>query len=268
MIAEALIREGKPHAALAEIEKAVRKAPTDAKLRIFLFQVLSLLGQWDRALTQLNVIADLDAATLLMVTVYREVISAEALRESVFGGKKSPMLLGEPDPWLGWLVESVKMLSDGKTDEAVQLHDAAFNAAPVNTGRIDGKTFAWIADGDGRLGPVLEVIVKGNYYWVPFKNIAEIEIEKPTDLRDLVWAPANFTWANSGKAVGFIPARYPGSAGSSDDAIKMCRRTDWLDESGLSIGLGQRVLATDVSEQPVLEVRKISIDQPGEQRGS
>jgi len=248
--------------ALAEVEKAVRKSPADAKLRIFLFQLLALLGQWDRAVTQLNVIGDIDAAALLMVTVYREVIAAEAVRQSVFAGTKTPMLLGQPDPWLGWLVESTKLLANGMVDDAVRLHDAAFEAAPTTGGAIDGKPFDWIADADGRLGPVLEVIVKGNYYWVPFKNIAEIQIEKPTDLRDLVWIPANFTWSNQGKAVGFIPVRYPGTAECGNEKLIMSRATDWRDESGLAVGLGHRLLTVADAECPLLEVRKLTLNAP------
>lgn len=259
MTAENLIREGKPLEALAEVEKAVRKAPTDPKLRIFLFQLLAVLGQWDRAVTQLNVIGDLDASALLMVTVYREVIAAEAVRNSVFAGKKTPMLLGEPEPWLGWLVESTKLLAANKTDEALRLHDAAFEAAPTTPGTIDGRPFDWIADADGRLGPVLEVIVKGNYYWVPFQNIAEIQIEKPTDLRDLVWIPANFTWRNEGKAVGFIPVRYPGTTESGDPALMMSRSTDWREQGGIPIGSGHRLLAAADGEYPLLEARNISL---------
>ena len=260
MTAEALIREGKPIAALAEVEKAVRKAPTDAKLRIFLFQLLTLLGQWDRAVTQLNVIGDLDAAALMMVTVYREVIAAEAVRESVFAGDTTPMLLGQPDPWLGWLVESAKLFATGQLEEAGRLHDAAFEAAPTTGGAIDDKPFDWIADADGRLGPVLEVIVKGNYYWVPFKNIAEIQIERPTDLRDLVWIPANFTWSNQGKAVGFIPVRYPGTAACGDEKLMMSRAADWQDRAGVAVGAGHRILATANGEYPLLEVRKVVLN--------
>jgi type VI secretion system protein ImpE len=37
----------------------------------------------------------------------------------------------------------------------------------------------------------------------------------------------------------------------------LARRTDWLNKSGVHIGLGQRILATDVAEYPLLEIRKI-----------
>jgi type VI secretion system protein ImpE len=39
----------------------IRTEPSNAKHRVFLFQLLSVMGQWDRALTQLNVAGELDA---------------------------------------------------------------------------------------------------------------------------------------------------------------------------------------------------------------
>jgi protein involved in temperature-dependent protein secretion len=37
-----------------------------------------------------------------------------------------------------------------------------------------GNLFAWLADADVRLGPVLEAIVDGKYYWIPFGNLSAI----------------------------------------------------------------------------------------------
>ena len=59
--AEQAVREGNLDAALSGLQEQIKKEPAKAELRIFLFQLLSVMGQWDRALTQLNVAADLDA---------------------------------------------------------------------------------------------------------------------------------------------------------------------------------------------------------------
>ena len=58
---------------------------------------------------------------------------------------------------------------------------------------------------------MLEVILEGRYFWVPFNCIQQIRIEEPADLRDMVWTPSQFTWSNGGTAVGLIPTRYSGS---------------------------------------------------------
>ena len=95
-------------------------------------------------------------------------------------------------------------------------------------------------------GPVLEAVVNGRYYWIPFSRMSRIEIEAPEDLRDLVWLPAHFEFVNGGESVGVIPTRYPGSQTSEDSAVRLARKTVWEEVSeGVFHGFGQRLLATD-----------------------
>ena len=95
--AQDLVKEGKPTEALAALQAEVRSAPNDGKKRVFLFQLLSVLGQWERAETQLKVANDLDATTLLMAQVCGPALAAENLRAEIFAGKRTPLLLGEPE---------------------------------------------------------------------------------------------------------------------------------------------------------------------------
>ena len=66
---------------LKSLQEQVKTNPADSRLRVFLFQLLSVMGQWQRALTQLNVAGDLDDSTLAMVVMYRQVLTCEAYRE-------------------------------------------------------------------------------------------------------------------------------------------------------------------------------------------
>lgn len=256
-----LLRQGEPDAALQSLQALVRAEPAEAKHRVFLFQLLCVLGQWGRALTQLNLAGELDAGTLGMVQVYRDALSSEALRTEVFAGRRSPLVFGEPEPWIALVIESLRLGANGDLTEAQALREQAFDQAPTTSGSIDGENFDWIADADARLGPILEVIFNGRYYWVPFHRIAEIRLEEPVDLRDLVWMPAELKWANGGEAVGLIPARYPGSELSSDAQTRMARKTDWIDAgAGLFTGQGQRMLATDAQEYPLLQIKNITMN--------
>ena len=54
MQAEERLRSGNLEEALADLQAQIRKDPANPKLRVFLFQVLCLTGQWDRAVTQLG----------------------------------------------------------------------------------------------------------------------------------------------------------------------------------------------------------------------
>ncbi len=253
MHAQQLVRDGDLAGALEALQQAVRQDTADAKLRTFLFQLLAVKGDWQRALTQLNVAGELDASTLPMVQTYREAIFCEALRVAVFDGKRAPHIFGEPPDWIGLLVEALRL--DGTSPErAAALRDQAFDLASATPGTIDGTPFAWLADADGRLGPVLEAIIDGRYFWVPLARLAAIDMEAPADLRDAVWTAAQFTFANGAQSVGLIPTRYAGTAEGGDDALKLARRTEW---DGVR-GLGQRMFATDGGEYALLDTRSIA----------
>jgi type VI secretion system protein ImpE len=255
------LREGKLDESLAELQEQVRRDPSNTKHRIFLFQLLAILGQWERAMTQLKVLGEMDAATLAMVQTYREALKCEALRAQVFAGERTPMVLGEPEEWVAALMESLRAMGAGEEQQSSELRGRALEGAPTTSGSLDERTFEWIADADSRLGPVLEVIVNGKYYWVPFHRIRTVQIEEPSDLRDLVWMPANFTWANAGQTVGLIPTRYPGTEAAGEGELLMARRTEWAERGAdVYVGLGQRMLATDSDEHPLMDVRLIDLN--------
>jgi type VI secretion system protein ImpE len=259
--ADDLLKGGDVPGAFALLKERVRANPAAAGERVFLFQLLCVLGDWERALTQLNTAGELDPGTLLMVQAYREVLQAEALRASVFRGERAPLVFGEPEHWLGLLLHSAQLAAEGKYDQADAIRDEAFETAPTTSGTINGEPFEWIADADTRLGPCLEVIVEGRYNWLPFSRLKSVEIEEPTDLRDLVWLPATLTFSNGGQVVAFIPTRYPGSEACEDGAIRLARRTDWTNYSeGTVAGIGQRMLVTDVGEYPLLELRRLELN--------
>ena len=99
--AEQSLKGGDAAAALAHLQEQVRAKPADSRLRIFLFQLRCVTGQWDRALTQLGVASNLDPETLAMAQTYGDAVRCEAIRDQVFAGKKSPLIFGEGQPLLG-----------------------------------------------------------------------------------------------------------------------------------------------------------------------
>lgn len=261
--AEAALRGGDPRAALAKLTEAVRAKPADAHLRIFLAQLLCVLGQWERAHTQLNVVADLDKLAIPMRETVGHAIRCELMRQQVFAGKRSPMVFGQPEEWLAQLIESLLQAGRGDAALAAELAARAFDAAPAVAGRLDGQPFEWVADADSRLGPVLEACVNGRYYWIPFANLSRVSFDAPQDLRDCVWMPAQLTFSNGGETVALVPTRYPGSEGSADGLICLARKTEWQ-AAGEDrwFGLGQRVLVTDSGETDLMAVRSLEFGAP------
>jgi type VI secretion system protein ImpE len=234
------------------------------------------MGQWDRALKQLNVARDLDDSATMMAQTYQEALSCEVLRQAVFAGERSPLIFGEPEPWIAPLIESLRALAKGEQKASDELRQQAFDDAPATSGQLTlrglsaaerdsdenpAESFDWIADADPRFGPVFEAIINGRYYWVPYSCVQRIDIDPPADLRDFVWLPAHFCWTNGGEVVGLIPTRYPGSEAADDDAVRLARRTDWVKQSSdLYFGLGQRIVATDGGEFSLMDIAQINLN--------
>ncbi|WP_109465069.1 type VI secretion system accessory protein TagJ [Albibacillus kandeliae] len=261
MTPEEHLKAGDLDATLATLQDKVRKDPANPKLRIFLFQLLCVLGDWKRAITQLKLSAEMDEAATMMARTYREAIICEVYREKVFAGEKEPLIFGEPQEWLALLIEAQKLTGMGKMTEAADLRARAFDAAPAAGGQADGQKFEWIADADMRIGPVLEVIVNGRYFWLPFSAIGSLAIEPPSDLRDAVWTAASLTLMNGGNVPALIPTRYAGTTERGDAAAKLARATSWEDAGGETfVGLGQRLLATDEGDISLMDLRLLRMD--------
>lgn len=261
MDAEELLQQGQLDEALQALQQAIRKEPSNVKLRIFLFQLLCVLGAWERALSQLDVAGDMDPLNLPMAQTYREAIHCELFRKEVFKGEKSPLIFGDPPEWTAFLIEALKHAGAGKYTQSETLRNQAFELAPGSAGTIDEQPFEWISDADNRIGPMMEAIINGRYYWIPMQRLKQVTLDAPEDLRDMVWAPAHLTFENEGQSVALIPARYPATEKESDSMLKLSRKTEWQEPyQGLYTGLGQKMFATDLQEYPLLGTRQIDFN--------
>lgn len=270
MSARDTLRRGDVQQALAELTSEVRARPEDAKLRVFMFQLLAVLGKWDRALTQLQVLRDLDPNSNLLSLLYEPLVQCEILRSQVFEGKRAPTVFGEPEEWIALMLEALRLQASKEYGAATKLRAQACEAAPANPGEITKRglaaedqditavPFEWLADADPRFGPIIEAVINGSYYWVPLHRVRRIEFEPPGDLRDVVWMPCQFLWGNGGEAAGFIPTRYPGVELAADDRSRLSRLTEWVNETpDLQRGVGQRLLASDADDYPLMEIQRI-----------
>ena len=198
------------------------------KLRIFLFQLLCVLGQWERALNQLNVASGLDPSALAMAQTYGDAVRCEAVRDDVFDGQEIADDLRPARPVAGAADRVAagrrprRAPSDRRSCEPGPSTKRRHRAATSTAGRSSGSPTPIRGS-----GPVLEAVINGRYYWVPFSRLTKIEIEPPEDLRDLVWMPAHLQFENGGESVALIPTRYPGSETSPDGLIALARKTVW-----------------------------------------
>jgi type VI secretion system protein ImpE len=195
------------------------------------------------------------------VQAYRDVINCELHREAVFEGKSKPLIFGEPEEWVALLVEAQQAFAKGDMEAFSTLNAQAFEMAETRSGKINDENFEWLSDADQRFGPVFEFIFNGQYYWVPMSRVRKFHTDKPSDLRDLIWLPAEVTWTNGGKLMVMIPARYPRIEGVSGPGL-LARRTDWEPHADDIVeGTGQRLFTTDQQDYSLLQVRSIEFDE-------
>ena len=208
-ISRAALQSGDVRSAMDLLKSEVRRAPRDVRLRIFLFQLFCITGEWDRALTQLSVLGELDAGTSAMVQTYQVAIRCEVLRAKVFAGQRSPTVLGDPGEWLPLLIEATRLLASGEPQRAAQLRDAAFETAPPSAAMVNGTAHDWLADADPRLGPATEAIIDGKYVWIPYERIRTITFDPPPICGTRFGCPPNSPGTMPGQRSASFPPAIP-----------------------------------------------------------
>ena len=252
------IKAGDLKSALADIKVEIKNFPSKVELRIFYFQLLCVLGNWDKAILQLDIMSKLSKENVLFSKIFSEIIDAEKEREKVLSGVKKPTILGKPEQWVAKIIKANEYINQNKYQYAMAILDEAYAESPAIAGEINGESFEWISDSDSRFGPLMEIIIGDVYYWMPFQRIEMLSIEKPKDLRDLVWAPISLKLSNGTEMAALLPVRYPNTEKSSDSMLKLSRKTDWNTPfDNLYLGTGQRTLMTDKAEYSILDIRNI-----------
>jgi len=234
--AKELYRAGKLNAAVQAISAELRDNPMDAQRRIFLFELLSFAGEYDRAEKHLDVLSQAGPDALTGTLLYRAALAGERTRLDLFAKNDYP---GLPE-----------------------------NAPPVS-GKLNGNAFENIEDSDPRIGPRLEIIAAGQYMWLPLAHIARVEMEAPKRLRDLLWIPARVSTgpAFKGQELGeiLVPVLSPFSFRHADDAVRLGRSTVWEEpEAGNPVPFGMKTLLVDGEDIPILEIRTLEIAAPEE----
>jgi len=241
-----------------QILAQVKSQPQDLKAREVLFKLYCVDGAWDKALLQLQTLALMDDGLKKQTELYKNLVFSEMQRQQVLNGERlAATLHSEMPAWMAKLHEANREHYQGKTEQAVTSREDAFGLATESAGKSDTLgTFSWIADSDGRLGPVCEFICAGGYRWLPYSSIQQLSVSKPEDLLDLLWLPATIN-AEGETYSGYIPARYPVQKQDSQEN-KLGLKTEWLQWSEiLSTGSGRKVLITDISEHSIMEVGEI-----------
>lgn len=254
LLAEPLERQ------LEQVKAQICAEPTTISHRFALVSLLVVGGEYEQALKQIQALAQLDASSVMNAQMLRMLIRAERIREEVFSGAIRPLVLGEPDAWLGVYIQALS----ASPEEAAEIRMGVIDQLPTLQGQAGDKRFTWICDGDSRLGPCFEVILDGQYYWVPANQISRIEFTRPTIALDLVWAPIQITLINGGSQAAYMPARYPtNEAGDKASDILLGHRTEWNEVATESWhGSGRKTWIVDGEDIPVFSFETLELISP------
>jgi type VI secretion system protein ImpE len=253
------LRSGDIKAAKAQLIAHLRHTPDAIPARMFLFQLLCVEGQWNKARTHLRTLAQVSPEAQMLSAAYGQAIDAEHTRAEALAGRIDTPLLVETGGWAQDLACAVRADANGQFDEGDALRVRAFDSSPDAVGDIDGRLFKFIFDGDTRFGPCFEAMVGGRWGLIPFCAAREITPQRPVDLRDLVWLPAEIMLLDGRTLAALLPARYPGTEFEQDPKLRLGRRTEWREQDGRIYGLGQRMWAlSDGEDIGLLSFRKIT----------
>jgi len=264
MTAQELIKAGQLGEARQMLTEQIKSAPANLEVRNLLFQVLSFLGEWDKAERHLEVLAlqapPVPAAAFLH---YRNLVRAEKARLEVERGAGLPEFLTKPPGYLGEFLQARAALAAGSGESFLALAGALEKRLPQLEGVANGVPFAGFSDCNPGTFWVLESFVHDRYLWFPFSSIRELTVQKPAQLLDLLWNSATVVTWEGVTTDCYLPVLYAGTPGHGDDQVRLGRLTDWLPAGGgCQRGVGQHLLQVGDQEKGLLELGTVSFSFP------
>ena len=242
--------------ALTRVQAHLAVEPDDAGSRFLLFELLTLVEDFDGAARALSALPD------RFNTVKPELgglLSAEKRRrDCLLRGLAAPGFLAPPPPHIRPHFDALRMLITGQLDD--RQRSMMQLAVPPLPGLIDGEPFRGLRDCDDLLAPILEFVVPGAYGWLPLTQLRTVSLMPPRGYTDVIWIPAQITFRDmDGTHFVRIPSLYIGT-GSRSDRERLGRETRWERPlEGISRAFGQRdlIVESDDKSRRTVGIREI-----------
>jgi type VI secretion system protein ImpE len=242
----------------------VKAEPANIELRFQLVKLYCLQADWDRAYKQLSTILSIEKEATRQVELYKSLLLSERLREQVLRGERTPCgLEGVLPEWCNDLHKANEYYTLGDFENGDLYRSKALEQADAESGSAEKQgLFSWLADGDDRIGPILEFITAGGYRWITLSEVQKISINPPLEILDMVWAKAAITLTNGIEVNGYVPARYPLTQLDTQQ-IKAGSVTNWIQEGeSRHVGQGRKMWMTDSVEFSIFDSGLINFDRP------
>ncbi len=260
MNADELYRAGRLQEAIDAQIQEVKANPADHGRRLFLFELLAFAGDLERARRQVTAITYDQIELETAIQDYRLLLDAEEKRRRLFSEGLPPLFFGDQPEHVRLRLEAVGQLRAGQTAEAGALLTLANDSLPPLKGTLNEKPFDALRDCDDLFAGVLEVMAKGQYFWVPLEQVVTLGVNAPRFPRDLLWIPAYLEMKEAAGPV-FLCALYPRSHENPDDRIRLGRTNDWQGpEEGPIFGAGARQFWVGEDAVNLLDWRKLDLE--------
>ena len=255
-------RAGQLNEAIAEAQAAVRSRPNDEAARYLLAELLCFTGELEKADKQLDALRDLDPKSMMTVSMFRQLIRSEQMRQQFYQDGRVPEFIDKPTPDLEQRLRASLLIREGNQAEAAAVLAQSESSRTPAAGACDDKPFAEFRDLDDLTSSFLEVYTAtGKYYWLPFEKVDEIEFRAPERPRHLLWRSARLALREGADIEVHLPALYAGSARHDDVECKLGRKTDWLGGDGEPMrGVGQRTFLIDDEARGIMEITSIKFE--------
>jgi type VI secretion system protein ImpE len=217
MNAKELFKAGKVEEAIQVLTASLRNDPTDVRSRTFLFELLSFMGELDRAEKQLDILSDASKEAGMGTLLYRSALQAERLRREMFETKAFPQTDAGSVP----KVED----ADPRIGRRMEIYAA---------GSYLWLPFAHIAS--VRMEAPRRV---RDLIWIPA----------------VLKTGAGCGGLDLGEVM--IPALTPFAFRHPDNPVRLGRQTVWEEANGALVPVGQKMLLVDGEEFSILEVRTL-----------
>ncbi len=273
--ARTLFAAGRLNAALAVATEQVKAAPQDIRLRSELAEFLCLADALERAERQFDTIATQAPMTAPRVSALRQFVRAGLSRREVWRNGRAPELVGPAPDHLRLRLEALVDLRGGDAERAALRLAEAEAARPAVAGTRDGQPFDDWRDMDDLIGGVLEVMTPtGRYFWVALEQVFEIAVDPPRRPIDAAWCTLELTVRDGPAGQVVVPAIYPAPAEAdeaageaadreADDAIRIGRRTDWIERPGGWVsGRGLRCFLVGDASVAIHDLGTLSFEAP------
>jgi type VI secretion system protein ImpE len=260
MSASELFKQGRLKEAIDAQLQEVKAQPADHGRRLFLFELAAFAGDLDRARRQIDAVSYDQPELQVAVGNYRQCLDAEQKRRRLLSESLAPKFLSEAPEHAKLRLEAVNRIREGRHAEAATLLEQANAGAEALKGTLNGKEFTGLRDADDLFGTMLEVLAKGEYFWVPLEQVVALALNAPAFPRDLIWLPARLTLTDGQEGEVFLPVLYPSSHEHPDEAVKLGRSTDWKQEAGGPVrGMGARTFLVGEDGSGLVEWRELQM---------